>query len=243
MLIIEYDGGLYHGFQIQKGSLTVQERLETAISTLAKEPVKVIGASRTDAGVHALGQVVNFESGITVPVSKLPVAINSLLPPDIRIKAAKPVHNSFHARFDAVEKTYVYRIFQAPIASVFYRHYALWIRDELDWVKIDKASRDLVGTHDFYSFAASGGSAKTSTRTIHACIIQKEQELTELRFTGNGFLYNMVRNIVGTLLEIGWGKRDVTSIPQILAARDRCYAGPTAQAHGLCLESVRYTTV
>lgn len=239
-LVLEYDGTAYAGFQIQHNGLTVQEVLEAALAKLAKEPVRVTGAGRTDAGVHALNQVVSFHSKLTVPVEKLPTALNSLLPRDIRVKSCAVVPDDFHAQYSAVAKTYLYRIRQGEIAPVFERHYCWWIKHLLDRDAMRRAGRLLEGTHDFAAFAASGGSAKTTVRTL----LRYEQTDTdgglELRFTADGFLYRMVRNMVGTLVEVGLGKRAAEEVVAILASRDRDCAGVTAPAAGLFLEQVWY---
>lgn len=241
MLVIEYDGTAYHGFQIQDRHITIQGRLETAITKLAKRPVGICGSGRTDAGVHALNQVVNFHSDLTVPVNRIPIAVNSLLPHDIRVKRAQIVSDDFHARFSAKAKTYVYHIDQTPVDSVFRRNYCWWIKNKLNWDAIIKASKYLLGTHDFAAFAASGSNVKTTVRSMYELEIVVDDQVSQLRFTADGFLYNMVRNMVGTLVEVGLGRCSVEQLQVILAARDRRLAGPTAPAKGLFLEHVFYS--
>lgn len=240
MLTLEYDGTAYSGFQIQKNGITIQDVLEEAVGKIAKEPVKVIAAGRTDAGVHALNQVVNFHSNLSVPVEKLPIAINSLLPRDIRVKSCRIAADDFHARYSALAKTYLYRIRQGEIESAFERNYCWWIKRRLNIVLMLEAGRLLEGTHDFDAFAASGSSVKSTVRTL----IRYEQAAfaggVELRFTADGFLYRMARNLVGTLVDVGLGKREPAEIPAIIASRNRDCAGATAPASGLFLEKVWY---
>ena len=239
-LVIEYDGTNYNGFQIQPNGITVQGLLEEALSRIAKTEVKIIAAGRTDAGVHAFNQVVNFNANLTVPVERMAVALNSLLPKDIRVRGCEIVPDSFHARYDAVEKTYLYRIRHGQIESAFEYKYCWWLKRELDWDLIEQAGLLLVGTHDFAGFAASGSGVKTTVRTISNYSLTKAVNGGDIRFTADGFLYNMVRNMVGTLVEIGLGKRPVEDIPRILCSRDRTQAGVTAPAQGLFLESIIY---
>ncbi len=239
-LVLEYDGTDYHGFQIQVREVTIQSWLERALGMLAQEPIRVFGASRTDAGVHALGQVVHFFANLTVPDQRLPQALNSILPPDIRVKSAVSVNDQFHARYDVTWKTYVYRIYQAPISSVFHRRYALWVKQPLDWDKMVIASKDLIGTHDFLAFTSSKSRVKSTVRSISDCSLTFNQSVAEFRYTADGFLYNMVRNIMGTLIDVGLDKRPVYCMKEILLSQDRRCAGVTAPAHGLCLESISY---
>ena len=239
-LILEYDGTNYNGFQIQTNGVTIQGLLEASLSKIAKTEVKLTAAGRTDAGVHALNQVVNFHAQLSIPVERLPLALNSLLPKDIRVKDAQIVDDSFHARYDAVEKTYLYRIRQGAVESAFERNYCWVIKQDLDWVLMAVAGQTLVGTQDFAGFAASGSSVKTTVRTIKNFTLTRVIQGGDLRFTADGFLYNMVRNMVGTLVEIGLGKRPAADIQRIIAAGDRRQAGITAPARGLFLEQVVY---
>lgn len=239
-LILEYDGTAYNGFQIQNNGITIQEVLESALAKLAKEPVKVISAGRTDAGVHALAQVVSFRSGLTVPVDRLPLALNSLLPPDIRVKSCEIVPDHFHAQYSAVAKTYLYRIRQGASAPVFERHYCWWIRRPLNREAMLEAGKLLEGTHDFAAFTASGSSVKSTVRTLFRYGQADVEGGLDLRFTADGFLYKMVRNMVGTLVEIGLGKRRAADIPAVIASKNRDCAGVTAPASGLFLERVWY---
>ena len=240
-LIVEYEGTNYHGFQIQKGGIiTIQGCLEEAIAQIAKKQVKIIGGGRTDAGVHALSQVVNFRSNLTVPVEKLSTALNSLLPKDIRVKTASLVHDDFHSRYDAATKTYLYLIEYGLVESVFKRNYCWWLKKLPVWDNMLTAGKYLEGTQDFAAFTASGSSVKSTVRTISSFDLEVLGNAAKLRFTADGFLYYMVRNMVGTLVEIGLGRRDVDSIKRILKSKDRTQAGVTAPARGLFLEKIQY---
>lgn len=238
-LVVEYDGTNYHGFQIQKGEIiTIQGCLEVAITQVAKESIRIIGGGRTDAGVHGLNQVVSFHSNLTVPVEKLPTALNSLLPRDIRVKTASLVNDSFHARYDAVLKTYLYWIEYGLVESVFKRNYCWWLKKLPVWNHMLAAGKELEGTQDFAAFAASGSSVKSTVRTLKSFELEVVGNAAKLRFTADGFLYHMVRNMVGTLVEIGLGRRDIDSIKRILRSKDRTQAGVTAPACGLFLEKM-----
>ncbi len=237
---VQYDGTDYCGFQRQPQDPTIQGALESVLSQLAAGPVGVVGAGRTDSGVHARQQCVHFDADLSVPLKRLPLAVNGLLPPDIRVMAAEYAREGFHARYDALEKTYCYQIWQGPYADVFWRRYSLWQKDPLDWAAVEEAAAVLRGTRSFASFAAAGGSAKTTVRTLRRLEIAQRGPLACLYFTADGFLYNMVRNMVGTLLEVARGKQPAQWVDNVLAAEDRSAAGPTAPGHGLVLEEVKY---
>lgn len=242
-LTLAYDGTNYHGFQEQRGTglLTIQEVLESSLSTLAKSPIQVIGAGRTDAGVHALGQVVNFRSDRwPIPVAKIHLAMNALLPSDIKIIKAEEVPLDFHARFSARAKTYCYSIYNHRVLSPFHRLYCYHEPRKLDLKAMQEGAQYLLGSHDFKSFQAQGTPVKDTIRTIFRAEIVKELPLMHLYLRGNGFLYNMVRIITGTLLGIGIGKIKPEDIPRIIQARNRTLAGPTAPPQGLCLREVEY---
>lgn len=240
-LIVQYDGTDYAGFQVQPGQRTIQGELEKALGILAAGPISIVGAGRTDAGVHSEGQTVSFrDDRLTVPIDRLPYALNALLPKDIRVVQSKDMPEGFHARYSALEKTYRYQIYEGEFPNVFYQRYAYWTREKLDWQKVEDCSKLFVGRLDFASFAASGSSVKTTIRTISKVEVEREGALKLLRFTADGFLYNMVRNLVGTLLDVGRGKLDLDDVRSIIEARDRRLASATIAPQGLFLESIKY---
>ncbi|NMA01436.1 MAG: tRNA pseudouridine(38-40) synthase TruA [Clostridia bacterium] len=238
--IIEYDGTNYHGFQKQLNLPTIQDTLESCLMRVLKEDVKVQGAGRTDAGTHALGQVINFKTSRDIPVNKIPLALNSLLPKDIVVKATEEMSLDFHAQYDSTGKHYVYKIYNARIPSVFHHKYTYFFPMELNEELLRMGCLEFIGTHNFKGFSASGASVKTFERTIYSLELQRDGALWEIHVKGNGFLYNMVRIIVGTLLEIAQGKREISSIKEILRTQDRTLAGKTVPAHGLYLQEVYY---
>lgn len=241
MLVLEYDGTNYHGFQRQAGRLTIQEVLEESLAKITKEDgIRVIGAGRTDAGVHAEGQVVNFKTHARMEAERFVPALNSILPGDIRVKASREVSPEFHARFDATSKTYRYVIQTGAYLSPFIRNFAHHVPYSLDVEAMERASRHLVGCHDFRAFCASGGEVKSFTRSIYRIDWAKQINLVMMTVEANGFLYNMVRIIVGTLLEVGRGKLEEADVLRILESRERPLAGPTAPAKGLTLVAVSY---
>jgi tRNA pseudouridine38-40 synthase len=239
---IQYDGTNYHGFQIQvKQNLpTIQGTLESCLMRVLKEPVKIIGAGRTDAGVHAEGQVINFVSATKIPLERLPLAVNCQLPDDLVVQKVEEVPLDFHAQYSALGKYYIYRIYNNRTPSVFYRRYSYFIPYKLNFDLIQEGCTLFEGTHNFKSFSASGATVKSYVRTIHSLKLLKNGDLWEFHIQGNGFLYNMVRIIVGTLLELGKGKRDLASIGEALEKQDRTLAGQTAPPQGLCLKKVFY---
>lgn len=241
--VLQYDGTNYHGFQIQSGQNlpTIQGTLEKVLRKILKEPIKIEASGRTDAGVHAKGQVINFFTNSKIPIERIPAALNSRLPKDIVITSAREVSSNFHARYDAVAKHYIYTIYNNPISSPFYRNYVYHIPYTLDWEKIQKACKILEGTHNFKSFASARASTTNYIRTIYSLEVIQKDNLYHFSIKGDGFLYNMVRIIVGTLLEIGKGKREIDSIKEALLGQSRKLTGKTAPPHGLCLQEVYYT--
>lgn len=239
-LVVQYDGTAYSGFQIQPNGPTIQANLEQSLTTLLGETVKVIGASRTDAGVHACGQVVTFTTENVIPVDRLVPALNALLPQDIACVVAKEVSQDFHPQYLATRKRYSYRILNRPLRSPFLGRYTWHVRQPLDIGAMREAGRYLVGEHDFAAFCAAGGSAKTSVREIYGLDLLHDADVIEVQIEGNGFLYMMVRIIVGTLVEIGLKKMPPTRMREILASKDRCQAGATAPPQGLTLVRVEY---
>jgi len=244
-LIIEYDGKLYNGWQKQPGKANIQGEIENAIFKVTGETVDLIGSGRTDAGVHALGQVANFKlENSNLAIDKMAMAINSQLKPTIRIKKAYEVEERFHSRYNAKKKTYRYVINNSEIPSAIYRGMQYHFKMPLNVKEMEKAAKYLEGEHDFKAFKSSGTSSKTSVRTIYEAKVYKENRegmnLVIIELTGNGFLYNMVRIISGTLLEVGTGKLKAEDVKNILESKDRKNAGKTLPANGLFLVNVFY---
>ncbi|WP_352419153.1 tRNA pseudouridine(38-40) synthase TruA [Proteiniborus sp.] len=239
-LIIEYDGTNYFGWQKQPNQRTIQETIENSIKKITKEDIDIFGSGRTDRGVHARGQVANFFTNARIPEDKIKDAINSVLPGDIVISHSEEVDEAFHSRYSAKGKEYRYIFFNRRIPSPLLRNYAYHIPQKLHFDLMEKSLADFIGTHDFKSFMASGSSVKDTIRTINNASLNKNHEIIELKINGNGFLYNMVRIIAGTLVDIGIGKISRNDIPQIIASKDRKKAGHTAPPHGLYLENVFY---
>lgn len=238
-LIIEYDGTNYAGWQIQPNGVSVQEMIEKAIAEITRERVKLIGSGRTDAGVHAAGQVADFQTSTSIPAESLVHAINTKLPPDIAIVRAEDVAEDFHARYSAKWKTYRYTILNRDVRSPLSRGRAHHVRETLDVASMRRAAEYLIGTHDFAAFR-SQPTKKSSVRTITLASVAQHGRFIEITITANGFLYNMMRTIAGTLIEIGLGKREADSVAALIASRDRSQAGPTAPPQGLCLLHVDY---
>ena len=239
-LTIEYDGKEYHGWQKQPNRPNIQGEIEKAIETITGEKVELIGSGRTDAGVHAFAQVANFKIENNFPIEKMAIAINSQLKKSIRIQKAEEVSEEFHSRYHCHRKTYAYIIDNSEQGSAIYRNLTYHVPQTLDIEAMQKGVQLLVGEHDFSSFKSSGTSSKSSIRTIYEAKILKEQERVVIQLTGNGFLYNMVRIISGTLLEIGLGEKRPEEMKEILEAKDRQKAGKTLPAHGLFLMNVEY---
>lgn len=239
-LTLKYDGTDYHGWQVQPNGVTVQEVLEKTLSHLAGEKISVTGCSRTDAGVHAAMHVSNFRMETSIPVRKIPLVLNQKLPDDIRAVCCEEVGENFNARFDTKEKTYRYRILNSehndPFLSRFVWHYPI----ALDVEKMKKAAGYMVGEKDFTAFMASGSSAKTTVRNLKRVEVEKNGNLITITATANGFLYNMVRIIVGTLVYVGNGKLSCEEVKHILETKDRRLGGVTAPPEGLILEEVVY---
>ena len=240
---LQYDGTDYVGWQRQPNGASIQGVLEDALAPIEGTPTTVHGAGRTDAGVHALGQVASTSSVSTLDERTLARALNAVLPADVRVLAVEEAAPDFHARFRARAKTYEYRIVNAPIASVFLRRYVWHIQQPLDIDAMRTAAGPLVGTHDFAGFQGTGGFSASTVRTIHALDLEDgggyDLPLV-IRITGDGFLRHMVRNIVGTLVEVGVGRWDPWRLLAVLESLDRTQAGRTAPPHGLFLTSVTY---
>ena len=239
-LLIEYDGTEYHGWQKQPNILTVQETIEIAINKITNEEVTLFGSGRTDKGVHARGQVANFHTNTRIPGDKFRDALNCVLPDDISIRLSEEVDKSFHSRYCAIGKEYRYLIYNNKVRSPIYRKYSYHVPFNLDMTLMKEAAKNFIGTHDFKAFMSSGSSVKDTVRTIHNISLEKNSDMIELKVSGNGFLYNMVRIIAGTLIDIGNGKIDCNSICNIIKFKDRNKAGHTAPPQGLYLEKVLY---
>jgi tRNA pseudouridine38-40 synthase len=234
-LTVAYDGTAYHGWQYQPGVPTIEGELNNGLSRLFHEEITVIGASRTDTGVHALANVAVFDTACGIPADKVSYALNRLLPEDIRIRHSEEVEPDFHPRKQSTRKTYEYRILNEAFAQPLERLYSHFVYVPLDVEKMQQAADCLVGEHDFQSFCAAGSSARTTVRRIYSLEVEKKDSLITIRVTGNGFLYNMVRIIAGTLIEVGKGRYSPARVEEMLAAKDRAKAGPTAPARGLIL--------
>lgn len=239
--IISYDGTRFSGYQVQPNKRTVQSEFEAVLTKMHKgRKIKITGSGRTDAGVHAKGQVLHFDSPISIPEEKWEKALNALLPEDISVMSMEKVHERFHARFDTSGKEYRYFLNLSRIRDPFQRNFAYQYPYPLDLEAMEEASQYLLGQHDFSSFCSAKTEVEDKVRTIEKIEISREGERISFRFIGNGFLYNMVRILVGTLLEVGSGDRKPTDILDVLEKKDRRYAGKTAPGHGLYLWEVFY---
>ena len=239
-LTVEYKGTNYVGWQRQENGNSIQEEIEKAIKLVTGEKVNLIGSGRTDSGVHAKGQVANFMTKSKIPADKFKLALNTKLPKDISIINSKKVEEDFHARYDATGKRYKYLIYNNPIRSPFYNDFAYFLSYPLDYEEMDKTLNYFIGTYDFTSFMAANSSVKTTIRTINYLSLEKKGNLIIINIEGNGFLYNMVRIIVGTIVDVGRGRIKPNSISQIIASKNRKAAGHTAPPEGLYLEKVYY---
>lgn len=239
-LTIEYDGTNYFGWQIQPEVSSVQEEIEKAIKILTNEDIDLTGAGRTDRKVHARGQVANFMTNSSIPAEKFSYAINKYLPEDISIVKSEEVDTNFHSRYDAIGKEYRYLIYNNYIRSSLWRNYTYHVPYNLDFKTMDIAKDFFLGTHDFSAFMSTGSSIENTVRTIYAVSLCQKDNIICFEVQGNGFLYNMVRIMVGTLIDVGSGKIRPESIPIILESKDRKKAGHTAKPQGLYLEKVYY---
>lgn len=238
--VVQYEGTRYHGFQRQPQALTVEAELLRAIAGITGEEVHLMAAGRTDAGVHACGQVIAFDTASRVPPERFAPALNSLLPDDIRVLESCQAAAGFHPRYDARGKVYDYLVYRERSGALFHRRFCLLHEGPLDLEAMRTAAGALEGTHDFRAFCASGSSVQDHVRTLWSCRLQEEGALLRFRFAGNGFLYHMVRIMVGTLLEVGRGKMAPQQVAEILGRGERGGTGPTAPACGLFLVRVLY---
>ena len=239
-LDICYDGTRYRGWQRLPGREdTIQGKLETVLSRILEEPIEITGSGRTDAGVHARGQVANFHCESAMPAGEILASLRRYLPEDIGIYSCRDVSPRFHARLNAKEKTYLYRIWNSEAPCVFDRRYVAVMPEKLNLEAMEEAAKLLCGEHDFSAFCGNPKMKKSTVRFLHRIELRRQGEELQLRFTGNGFLYNMVRILVGTLIEVGRGERTPQSIPSLFGGK-RAQAGFLAPAQGLCLEEVLY---
>ncbi len=240
-LVIEYDGKDFNGWQKQPNKLNIQGEIERAIMDITKEDrIDLIASGRTDAGVHALGQIANFKTNSTIPIEKFAMAINSKVKKSIIIKSAEEVDEKFHSRYNCKQKTYRYVINNSETGSAIYRNLEYHYPIKLDVDKMKKAVKYFEGEHDFKAFRASGTGSKTSVRKIFKADVYTDEERICIELTGSGFLYNMVRIIAGTLIDVGNGKIDVEDVPNIIKEGDRTKAGKTLPPQGLFLVKVDY---
>ncbi len=239
-LTIAYDGTAYHGFQCQKNGVAVQDVVNQAASELFQCEIKTVGASRTDAGVHARGNVAVFDVETRIAPSKIAFALNARLPEDIRIVESRQVSDDWHPRYQATIKTYSYHIINRVHPDPLLRHIQMHLYYPLDEKMMNEAAKYLIGEHDFASFCSAGNSTATTVRTIYDANVTRDGDHIVFTVKGNGFLYNMVRILAGTLMEIGQGMYPPEAMRSIIEARDRKAAGPTAIAKGLILEKIEY---
>lgn len=240
-MTVAYDGTGYHGWQIQDNGITIESELNRCLSELLGEPIQVIGASRTDAGVHALGNIAVFDTESRIPAEKISYALNQRLPEDIRIQRSEAVAQDWHPRRCESRKTYEYRIYRAEFPMPVKRLYSYFLYCRLDVERMREAARFLEGEHDFKSFCQTGAQVEDTVRNIYCLQVEEQGADLVIRVCGSGFLYNMVRIIAGTLIEVGQGKREPGAMSAVLEAKNRSAAGPTAPAHGLTL--IRYEFV
>lgn len=240
-LTVAYDGTNYRGWQVQPNGITIEQVLNEKLSALLGEEIVVTGASRTDSGVHSLGNIAIFDTNTRMPAEKISFALNQRLPEDIVVQDSREVPSDWHPRYQNSRKTYEYRILNRTFRMPGRRFDTYFYYHPLDVEKMQQAAAYLEGEHDFKSFCAVGAQVKTTTRTIYSCNVTRDAgDIITVRVTGNGFLYNMVRIIAGTLIKVGGGELSPEEIPLILEKKDRSAAGPTAPAHGLTMIGIEY---
>jgi tRNA pseudouridine38-40 synthase len=240
-LTISYDGSRYKGWQrLGEGETTIQAKIEHVLSERLAHPVEIVGSGRTDAGAHALGQVANFRVEESLDVGELKTYLNRYLPDDIAVTAVEKAAEDFHARFNAKEKTYLYRIWNEEHPNPFLRKYSMHVPKKLDVTAMRKGARAFLGEHDFTGYTSARSKSKSMVRTIHAIDLVEASGMIEIHVRGDGFLHNMVRRIVGTLIEVGMGRMSPDAVPAILESKDRERTGPVAESNGLLLEKVGF---
>ena len=238
--MLEYDGTEFHGFQLQRDLRTVQGVCESAVERLVGKPVRIDGAGRTDTGVHAAGQVISFKAETAIALGQMRAALNSGLPRDASVKLVEEVDERFHARFSATSRCYLYVVMRSEVRSALFRRYTYWCPHDLDVDAIRLAASQLVGSMDFTSFASSMTESRTPVRRLTRFQVSERGRFLFFSIEANAFLRGMVRNMVGTLLEVGRGRMSAGDVERILSARDRRVAGPSAPPEGLCLTRVKY---
>jgi len=239
-LHLMYNGTNYHGWQVQKTEVTVAETLEKALSAVCGHSVKVTGCGRTDAGVHALRYCANFHTESRIPIDRLPLAVNARLPMDIAVHDAVEVEENFNAIGSCIKKEYVYRIHNSRVRDPFWQNRVCFYPSALDFERLEKAGRAFEGTHDFKAVRSVGTETKTTVRTVYWCRAKKEGDIIEIAVCANGFLYNMVRAIVGTMVYAAHGKLEPEDIPMLLEKGDRRLTGPTMPPQGLYMSRIWY---
>ncbi len=239
-ITLMYNGANYGGWQIQKNAVTIQQKVEEAFSVILRTPVELIGASRTDAGVHAMNYTANAFFDTDLSDERILKGVNALLPEDIRVKSIEDCDADFHARYMAKSKTYIYTIDTSIYGDVFKKPYVWRFRYPLDFASMQKCTQFFIGRHDFSAFMSKGGQAKTFEREIFECSLTKEDDLITLKICGDGFLYNMVRIIAGTLVSVGRGFLSWEEIPDVILSKERKRAGITAPPEGLMLYEITY---
>ncbi|MBC5636234.1 tRNA pseudouridine(38-40) synthase TruA [Ornithinibacillus sp. BX22] len=240
-LTIQYDGGRYKGWQrLGNSDNTIQGKIENVLTELAGEKIEIIGSGRTDAGVHALLQIANFKMHKNATEEEVMDYLNRYLPHDISVVDVTLMHDRFHARYNAKDKTYLYKIWNMPYTHPFMRKYSMHVPEKLDIEKMRKASEYFLGKHDFTSYSNAKSKKKSMVREIYSLEIMDNEGFIEIEIRGNGFLYNMVRKMVGTLIEVGLGQKDAATIPTILESKERIQTGRMADAEGLYLKKVGF---
>ena len=240
-LRIQYDGGRYQGWQrLGNSENTIQGKIESVLTEMVGEPIEIIGCSRTDSGVHALSQIANFKSDINMTEAEVMNYLNRYLPRDISIVEVTLVPERFHARYNAKDKTYLYKIWNEQYTNPFMRKYSMHVEESLNLPSMIKASHYFIGSHDFTSYSNAKSKKKSMVREIYSIDIEENAGFIEIRVRGNGFLYNMVRKIVGTLIEVGLGEIDAKNIPSIIESKERVQTGRMADPAGLYLETVEF---
>lgn len=240
LIRISYDGSHYFGWQRQNNFVTVQQKVEEALSLLLKQNITIRGSSRTDTGVHAMAQGAVFDADTTIPMDKLPYAVNSFLPNDIVVWEAREVDETFHPQYSVTDKTYEYKIQNSVFRDPKLYNYTDFVRYDLNTELMNEACKYFIGEHNFKAFCAAGGQSKTTIRTIYELSVKREGDIINIKVKGNGFLYNMVRIIVGTLVEVGRGKIKPMEIQNIILSENRARAGKTMAPNGLTLMEVNY---